>query len=555
MKSGIEKLFRLALSSLILAAGSPLASTSAALSATATTTTKATSVKSSKILIAPRQPVLPRPEEALSRAQVTDTAAEVWRKETPKMPAPRPFSLPKVVSYKLANGLEVQLVEDHRYPFLSANIGFREGSSNEPKDYLGLASMTADLLTEGTTTRKSKDIASEIDFIGGGLGASIDYDYTILSGSALSPYTGRLFDLMSDVLLHPSFPEDELNLKKINQIQELTIKRGSPDFLVEERFSKVLFGEHPYSVVSATEESLNKITRKEIEAYHKAHYQPNRSVLVVIGDFKEEAMRKLIEEKFGAQWQATDVARVVQPQLPKQIGRRLYLVDRPGSVQTSIKLGNVGVKRSDPDYFAMLVMNQILGGAAHARLFLNIREAKGYTYGAYSRMAARLQPGTFFAGANVRTEVTNPSLQEFLYELDRMRTTKVTDTELSSAKNYLAGSFQLGLETQGGLAQRLLEAKLYDLPNDFLETYAAKVTAVKIDDVRTAARKLIDSNNLVVAVVGDAKKIKDDLELFGPVTVYNAQGKLTSIPSATNATLNEPRVDTPSPQQPNKSIN
>ncbi len=532
MKSSMEKLFRLALSSLLLAAGTPVNLAAEVKAATKAATTNTVSAKSNKALIAPQQPAIPKASESLSRAQITNTAVEAWRKDAPKMPAPRPFSLPKIISFKLANGLEVQLVEDHRYPFISANIGFREGSSNEPKDYLGLASMTADLLTEGTTTRKSKEIASEIDFIGGGLGASIDYDYTILSGSALSPYTGRLFDLLSDVLLHPSFPEDELNLKKVNQIQELTIKRGSPDFLVEERFSKVLFGEHPYSVVSATEESLNKITRKDIEAYHKAHYQPNRSVLVVIGDFKEEAMRKLIDEKFGAQWQATDVAQVVQPQLPKQTGRRLYLVDRPGSVQTSIKLGNVGVKRSDPDYFPMIVMNQILGGAAHARLFLNIREAKGYTYGAYSRMAARLQPGTFFAGANVRTEVTNPSVQEFLYELDRMRTTKVTDAELNSAKNYLAGSFQLGLETQGGLAQRLLEAKLYDLPDDFLETYAAKVTAVKVDDVRTAARKLIDSNNLVVAVVGDAKKIKDDLELFGPVTVYNTLGKLTSIPEA-----------------------
>jgi len=530
MKSAAQKLFSLTLS-LLLTAGAA-ASSKVAVSKVSTskfTTTEATSKEK-----APQQPSIPKAGEPLSRREVTNTALEAWRKDTPKMPTPRPFTLPKIVSYKLENGLEVQLVEDHRFPFLSANIGFREGSANEPRELLGLANMTADLLTEGTTTKKSKEIASEIDFIGGALGASLDYDYTILSGSALSPYTNRLFDLLSDVLLHPSFPEDELNLQKINQIQELTIKRGSPDFLVEERFSKVLFGEHPYSVVSSTEESLNKITRKDLEAYHKAHYQPNRSVLVVIGEFKEDAMRQLIESKFGAPWKASEVSQTTQPEMPKQSGRRLYLVDRPGSVQTSIKIGNVGVRRSDPDYFNMLVMNQILGGAAHARLFLNIREAKGYTYGAYSRMAARLQPGSFFAGANVRTEVTNPSVQEFLYELDRMRTTKVTDAELNSAKNYLAGSFQLGLETQGGLAQRLLEAKLYNLPDDFLETYAAKVTAVKVDDVRAAARKLIDSNNLVVAVVGDAKKIKDDLELFGPVTVYNTQGKLQSIPAATN---------------------
>jgi zinc protease len=492
------------------------------------TPVKSTADKSDNFRSIPVQPSIPK-AESISRAQVTNTAVEAWRKDAPKMSAPRPFNLPEITSYKLENGLEVQLVEDHRYPFISATIGFRDGTSNEPKDMLGLADMTADLLTEGTTTRKSKEIASEIDFIGGGLAASTDYDYTILSGSALSPYTGRLFEVLADVLLHPSFPENELALKKVNQIQALTIKRGNPEFLVEERFNKVLFGEHPYSVIAPPEESLNKITRKDIEAYHKAHYQPNHSVMVVVGDFDKTKMRELIASKFGDQWKASDVPVAAQPEMPKQSGRRIYLVDRPGSVQTSIKVGNVGVKRSDPDYFAMVVMNQILGGAAHARLFLNIREAKGYTYGAYSRMAARKQPGTFFAGANVRTEVTNPSLQEFLYELDRMRTTKVTDAELKSAQNYLAGSFQLGLETQSGLAQRLLEAKLYDLPDDFLKTYADKVTAVKVDDVRAAARKLIDSNNLVVAAVGDAKKIRSDLELFGPVTVYDAQGKLSSI--------------------------
>jgi predicted Zn-dependent peptidase len=197
-------------------------------------------------------------------------------------------------------------------------------------------------------------------------------------------------------------------------------------------------------------------------------------------------------------------------------------------VQTAIKLGNVGVQRNDPNYFSLLVMNQILGGASNARLFLNIREQKGYTYGAYSRMSARKDKGSFAAEASVRTEVTGPSLQEFLYELERIRNIKVSDKEITEAKNYLAGSFQLGLETQGGLAQRLLEAKLYDLPDNYLETYADKVMAVNVEDVRGSARRLIDTNNLVITAVGDAKKIKQDLELFAPVTVYDTQGKLSS---------------------------
>ena len=189
-------------------------------------------------------------------------------------------------------------------------------------------------------------------------------------------------------------------------------------------------------------------------------------------------------------------------------------------------MGNLSIRRDDPDYYAMLVANQILGGTAHARLFMNIREDKGYTYGAYSRLAPRREPGAFFAKAEVRTEVTNPSLLEFIYELTKMRTTRVKPEELNSAKNYLAGSFQLGLETQAGIAQRLLEANIYNLSDDYLEKYADKIMAVNEDDVQKAAQKLINENNLVICVVGDAGKIKSELSLFAPVAVYDTDGKL-----------------------------
>lgn len=176
----------------------------------------------------------------------------------------------------------------------------------------------------------------------------------------------------------------------------------------------------------------------------------------------------------------------------------------------------------------MIVANQILGGAAQARLFLNIREQKGYTYGAYSNIAAKKQPGSFAASADVRTEVTAPSVEEFLYELDRLRNVKATEKELKDAKNYLAGSFQLSLETQSGLAQRLLDASIFELPDNYLETYSQKVTAVNADDVRKVARNLVDYDNIVISVVGDASKIEKDLEFFGPVDVYDTTGKLST---------------------------
>ncbi|MBX9690783.1 MAG: insulinase family protein, partial [Cyanobacteria bacterium] len=208
--------------------------------------------------------------------------------------------------------------------------------------------------------------------------------------------------------------------------------------------------------------------------------------------------------------------------------RKIYLVDRPGSVQSSIKVGNLGIKKTDPDYFNVTVMSQILGGGAHSRLFLNIREKKGYTYGAYSSNTSRVDPDSFAASADVRTEVTGPSLKEFIYELERIRDNQVTEEELRDAKNYLVGHFQLGLENQSGLAQRLLEVNLFDLPNDYLEKYSDKIMAVTVDDVQKAAKKAIHSQDLVITVVGDAKKIKEELDSYGPTEVFDTNGHPTT---------------------------
>jgi zinc protease len=453
--------------------------------------------------------------------------AETWRKKAPALPPPRPFVMPSVESYKLSNGLDVQLVEDHRVPFVTVELGFTSGSASEPRELLGLASLTADMTTEGTQTKKSKEIADEIDFIGGAISAASDVDNTLVSSSALSKYSDRLLKILSDVVLNPSFPEDELQLKKTNLIEELAMKRSEPSFLLDERFSKVTFGDHPYSVIAPTKETVQRITRADLVKFHDQRYVPNQAHLVVIGDFDSAKMKELISANFE-NWKPGTPPALPQAEIPTHHGRKIYLVDRPGSVQSSIKLGNVAINKTDPDYFPMIVANQILGGAGNARLFLNIRENKGYTYGAYSSVGARKQRGAFEAEAEVRTDVTAPSLEEFFYELDRIRNVKVSAKELQDAKNYLAGSFQLGLESQTGLASRLLERRLYDLPDNYLEAYVGKVLAVNPEDIRRVARKHIDLDNIIICVVGDAKKIKPDLDFFAAVDVYDTSGKLST---------------------------
>jgi zinc protease len=453
-------------------------------------------------------------------------AVESAHKQTPPPPLPpRPLKLPQPVTYKLSNGLTVLLMEDHRVPFVTVELGIKCGDAQDPKDIAGLASVTADMLTEGTDKYSSKQIASTVDSMGGALHGSADADFTLVTGSVLSKNQAQLLDMLADVVEHPSFPEDELKLEKANLLQELQMKRSNANFLAEERFSKVIFGDHPYAVVSATPQSVEKFDRDLLSQFHKTYYLPNASTLVVVGDFDTAKLKTVIEQKFG-DWKSGSLPAATQASAPQRSGCTIYLVDRPGSVQSSLRLGNLALKKTDPDYYNAIVANQILGGSPMSRLFLNIREQKGYTYGAYSGFIMRVQPGSFNASAEVRTPVTGPSLKEFLYELNRIRTTSPTPQEMTAGKNFLVGTFQSGFETQANIAQRLLDCQLYDLPKDYLSTYSSKIMAVTPEDVQRIAQKYMDLKNLAIVVVGDCKTIEPELRTFAPVEVYDVNGKL-----------------------------
>lgn len=432
--------------------------------------------------------------------------------------------MPVVDKYKLANGMTIELVEDHRVPWTTVSLGFRSGVANDKSDQPGVATMVADMVTEGTKSRSSKQIAEQIDYIGGAISTTGGADNTYISASGLSEYNGRLLNLLADVSLNPSFPEDELKLKKTNKIQELTAARGRSEWLVDERFADVVFGQqHPYGVIAPKPEQVEKITRDQLLKFHAKNYIPNDAILVVVGDFKKADMKALVEKEFGS-WAPGKCDDTTVAQFPKHSGKMIHLVDRADSAQSSLKIGNLGLKRDDPDFYASNVANQVLGGGAISRLFLNLREKNGYTYGAYSMAAWRRQPGFFSADANVRTEVTAPALKEFLTELDKIRKDQVSAAELKHAKTYMVGVFQLGLESQGGLGQRLLEAELFNLPEDYLAKYGDRIMAVTPEDVQRVATKMIDIDNLQMCVVGDSSKIKAELEKIGPVTVYDTNG-------------------------------
>ena len=449
----------------------------------------------------------------------------------PPPPGPvRSFALPAAREMKLANGLSVLMIEDHQTPMVTIVAGIRVGSSDDPSGSPGLAEATADLLTEGAGIRDAQTLAREIETMGGRIDGSASDDYTELEATVISENAGRMLELASDVLLHPTFPETEVALYKSNRIQNLTVQRQEPAFLVSEHFNRIVFGAHPYAVSSPTPESVAALNRTQLVTFYSSHFTPTGCVLILAGDFNGAAMEALSKRLFST-WQPVETPRKRFPEMPERTGKRIYLMDRPGSEQADFRIGNLAIARSDPDYYPLLVASTILGGGTSSRLFLGIRERKGYAYDVSSSVSAPRQRGTFFGASETRTEVTLPAIREMLVEFQRMRDLKVTARDLRNAKNYLNGVFSLTLSTQGGVAGRILQARLLDLPDDYLQSYRARIEAVTAIQVQDVARKYILTDRPAIVVVGDAAKLKSQLETLGPVDVVDIEGKPPKAPA------------------------
>src|SRR5438105_11952107 len=452
------------------------------------------------------------------------TEIDTFRRQMPAPLAPRPLNLPQPVQTTMANGLRLLIVEDRRLPLVSFRLAFRSGDANDPAHLPGLSDMMSHLLTEGTGTRTSREIAENIERLGATLTIGSSYDFTTVAASALSIYADEILDLIADVTLHPTFPQNEVDLARENTKQLLIQQRAQPNFLASERVAQVIFGAHPYSSISPTEEMLDALTRDDLLSFRVSTFIPNNAELVVIGDFQHDTLIARIEALFAG-WSPGDSSRIVWPALPKRTARTIYLVDRPGSAQSNIVIANEAITRTSPDYFPMLLMHTILGANASSRLFMNLREHKGYTYGAYSNLDARRLAGTFRATAEVRTAVTGASLQEFFYELDRIRNDAVSDEEITNAKSYLSGVFPIRIETQDGLIDQIVNIKMLDLPDDYLRTYRDQVNAVSTADIQAVAQKYVTPDRAAVVIVGDAAEVTEQVKPYSDkIEVYDTEG-------------------------------
>ncbi|MDT7540522.1 MAG: zinc protease [Acidobacteriota bacterium] len=464
----------------------------------------------------------------------TEPEIESFRREPPAPLAPRPLNIAAAEELTLSNGLRVLLVENKRLPLITLRLAFPTGDSHDPPERPGLTDIVAGMLNEGTQSRTSRQIADEVALIGATLTAGANSDYTTVAATALTAYAGQIFELMADVALHPSFPEEELELTKQNTLQNLIAQRGQASFLASERVSRVIYGAHPYHVVAPTPESVNAATREEVAAFHRASFIPNDAILVVGGDFERDEIMRRAEELFGS-WSRGQAREVEFPAPPRRESRATYLVDRPGSAQSNIIIANLAIKRTDPDYFSALLMHTILGANASSRLFMNLREEKGYTYGAYTNLDARRAAGSFRATAEVRTPVTGDSLREFFHEFARIRDEMVTEEELYNAKNYLTGIFPIRLETLDGLIDQLVQIRMFKLPTDYLQTYRDHVQAITREDVQRAAQNYVTPDRAAIVIVGDAAALNsqiapyaDEVELYDNTGQRKEQGASVS---------------------------
>ena len=468
------------------------------------------------------------------------TMNEDFRKTAPKPLAPKPFDIPKPFETVLPNGLKVVVFEDNRLPLVSYRLAFKTGDINDPKDSTGLTSALTSMLNEGTKTRSSKQLAEEIERLGANISANANEDNTIVAGSSLSLYSADVLRLMADMVLNPTFPESELALYKKNAIENLKYQRSQPAFLADERISKILYGTHPYSITSPTAADVEKVTREKLTAFRDKMFVPNNATLIVVGDVNKDDLLKQIKDNFG-DWKKGTLEEMKFATPPVRNETTLTLVDRPGSIQSNIVIANLAIDRSNPDYFPVLVMNQILGAGPSSRLFMNLREAKGYTYGAYSNFDTKRLAGNFQATAEVRSPVTGDSLKEFFYELNRVRNEKATEKELKDAKSFLTGVFPLRAETQEGLTNLLVSQQLYDLPTDYLQTYRDKINAVTLDEVERVAKKYISPDKLAIVIVGDAGEVLPQIKSYSKkIDVFDADGKSIDVASYENASTGAP---------------
>jgi zinc protease len=449
-------------------------------------------------------------------------AAQSWAqkeiqlpKDLPSYGPERPLAAPSVKIDKFDNGLTVWLVSEPGFPKVSFSLAVRGGLAADPSDRPGLSQLLGNTIDQGTKTLNAKQIAQQLQAAGGDLSASPAKDSIILSISVLSAKQNDALTVLADLVRNATFPDAEVTLAKRNAADQLRQEESQPSFVAGRAMAKILFEDHPYHVTSATQESISASTPDDLRKIYAERFRPDQALLVAVGDFEGDKMLDAVKSRFG-EWKAPSTPPVPVPGAPSVTPQHaIHVIPRPGSVQTTLELGTFGPLRNAEDYEAAVVANAIYGSMFGSRLVRNIREDKGYTYSPFAVMRNYRAAGMLVTQADVRNAVTAPSLNEILYELNRMVTTSPTTDELETAKRFLVGIEAIQLQSRSAVSGELARLWVNGLPPDAIGTYGRKVAAITTQDVDTAAKKYFPAAKTAIVAVGEEKVVRDALAPFG----------------------------------------
>ena len=450
------------------------------------------------------------------------TAQEQFPTRPPAPARLRPVRFPPFREVALPTGMTLLLVENHEQPTLSVSLSFRAGTAYDPAGKEGTAALAAELLTKGTPTRTAEQIAADIEGVGGSLGASAGDDFLTVSTDVLSDHADLAFTLLGDVIRRATFPEQELELARTRFLSSLEVELSQADNVAARAFQQEIYGRNPYGRQTSVA-SYKAITRNDVVGFAGRRLRPGGSLLVVSGDITLPRAQALAAEAFGT-WRGAAAPTPPFPAAPTKRSTEILLVNRPGSVQSNIVIGNTTFLPTDTGYYAARIATHVLGGGTDSRLFMILREQKSWTYGSYAALRRNRGLGYWQATFEGRTEVADSALAELLHQIDRVRTETIPDSELVAAKGFLIGSFPLTIETPRQIAQVVTTARLLGLPADYIQRYRDRLTAVSGPRARAAAQRVFKRDALTIVVVGDAKALYDKLKAIAPVRLIDIAG-------------------------------
>ncbi len=424
---------------------------------------------------------------------------------------PHDFKLPAKQEKSLKNGLGVTTVQFGSIPKVTVNLTIKTGNVHEGPEQIWLADLMADLLEEGSVTRDAKQLSKEAASMGGDLSISVGLNTMTITGNVLSEFAPDLVRLIADVIQNPGFPVSELDRLKADMKRNLSVQLSSPQPIASQEFRKLIYPEHPYGRIYPTEEMIDAYTLEDIKAFFNSNVGAKRSTIYIVGKFSEAAVAKAVDESFAAWKEGSDVSF---PAAQAVTNKQVSILDRPNAPQSTIMIGLPVIAPSDPDYLKLSITNALLGGSFASRITSNIREDKGYTYSPFSTIASGVGTSIWYEQADVTTEVTGPSLKEISYEVDRLQKEAPSAEELQGIQNYQAGVYVLQNSSPGGIIGQLSFLDLHDLPETYLTERVKNIYAVTPQDILEMTKKYLDYNNMTLVVVGDKKKIDEQIKKF-----------------------------------------